>query len=390
MKRFMPFWFWDIIKTEQRLCALERAGLRLTGFSPLTGVFSFEECEKNEAVYRICYAKGCGGLPPKGITAAGWESVCGTGNLYIIKYSGEAPGSAPSYNFWKTLNRIFTYLLFFVVCFIAGAVIGMTGAAIDTHGVNLLIGRIISSPRSYIALCAIALFIAALRVNKKLSKTGIDLGLKGKVLKTVPAENFIYSAEEEKAMLKSGRMIKRAPIGWFYSPDKAEEMVEKMAAKGLKFYRFNNLGTVFYFVKSEPRGFKFVVDYQNEASDEYFAQCRDDGWKLEFTSVTRGMSFIIWSKEYELAETPPEFYSDSATMLKRAKRMAYTFGVPFLIFAAFMIYILIMLVEVGINEDSSLFAVIPVYLICIAEFLIFAARTIGYYLRSKKKYSKNK
>ena len=87
MKKIIPFWFWDVTVTEKKLAELEGSGYHLTSFSPATGIFEFEEGEKKEAIFRICRLKNCCGKAPKGVAANGWESVCGSRNIYIARNS---------------------------------------------------------------------------------------------------------------------------------------------------------------------------------------------------------------------------------------------------------------------------------------------------------------
>lgn len=383
MKKFIPFWFWDVTVTEKKLAALHSLGYHLTAFSPLSGMFTFEEGEKSNVIYRICRLKNCGGEAPKGVAANGWVSVCGSRNFYIAYNPDTETQNIPSYKFWQTANRVSILVIMFVFCYLLGYLSGFGGSAVEG-------GRyVLENPGFVFAAAAeiilLILIICSWKANKNLSKKSADLGLKGFV-KTIPQENFIYSKEEEKQMLKSGQMIKRNPLGWFYAPDTAEKMVEEMARKGWKFYRFDEMGVTFYFIKSEPCNIKFVVDYQGEASDDYYLQGKDDGWKLEFTSIMRTMCFVVWSKEYSEEEECPEFYTDGTTMLKRAQRMAFTLGIPMLIFAVIAAVFIVIL---GI-KDPEMIWIVPIYLLVIVEFVYFSSKTIGFYLRMRKKHNQNK
>lgn len=383
MKKFIPFWFWDVTVTEKKLAALHSSGHHLTEFSPLTGMFTFEDGEKSNVIYRICRLKNCGGKAPKGVEANGWVTACGSKNLYIAYNPDTETQNIPSYKFWQTINRVSILVLVFVFCYFLGFLIGFGGSAVEDGYFVLEKPHFVSAAAMEILL--LILLVSGWKANKNLSKTNADLGLNGFV-KTIPQENFIYSKEEEKQMLKSGQMIKRTPLGWFYAPDTAEKMVEEMARKGWKFYRFDEMGMKFYFIKSEPCNIKFVVDYQGEASDDYYLQGKDDGWKLEFTSMMRTMCFVVWSKEYSEEEECPEFYTDNVTMLKRAQRMALTLGIPMMLFAIFAVIFIIYLI---INADKLL-SLVPIYVLIVAEFILFGSKSIGFYLRMNKKHKQNK
>lgn len=382
MKKFIPFWFWDVTVTEKKLAALHSSGHHLTAFSPLSGMFTFDEGEKNDVIYRICRLKNCGGEAPKGVAANGWVSVCGSKNFYIAYNPDTQTKNIPSYKFWQTVNRVSIIVTMFVFCYFLGFLSGFGGSAVERG--RFVLENIEFTSAAALEIILLILIICSWKANKNLSKKSADLGLKGFV-KTIPQENFIYSKEEEKQMLKSGQMIKKCPLGWFYAPDKAEKMVEEMALSGWKFYRFDEMGVTFFFIKSQPCHLKFVVDYQGEASDDYYLQGKDDGWKLEFTSIMRTMCFVVWSKEYTEKEEGPEFYTDGTTMFKRAQRIAFTLGIPMMLFAIFSVVFSVIL---SIN-DPELIWLVPIYLLFAVEFGFFGSKTIGFYLRMRKKNKQN-
>lgn len=381
-KKFIPLWFSDVIATENKLTKLAEQGQLLTDFSRVTGVFTFEEGEKTSPRYRICLCKGMGSIP-KGLAANGWEEVCAGKGYYVVKHPDINVKDVPSYSAWKTLSRTVLVIFFLILCFALGMLGGYMGAALEDGAVFF------DSPLDYVIVTFGCISLIGLlfgsKGHSKLSKTDSDLKLKGKLLKTIPEDNFIYTPEEEKEMLRSGRMITKFPLGWFYGPDKAGEMVENMAEKGWKFYRLNNMGTVFYFIKSDPCKLKFVTDYQNEATDEYFLAGKDDGWKLEFTSVTRSMSFVVWTKEYE-GEDEPEFYTDGECALKHAKSMMLTFSLPMFITVAALIFIMVSAIadSADIFDDASGIFMVAVICLCSVEYLYFAVKTIGFYIRTRK------
>lgn len=386
INKFFPLWYADIISTEKKLSRLAENGLHLTGFSPATGVFVFEEGDKSSVRYRICYAKGCGGKPPKGISESGWEPVCGNKNYYVVKNTDPNAEKVPSYSSWKTVNRAALLAAFLVICFFTGFAGGAAAAAADA-GENIFSDPVILFG-TVVSAAALAVLIIAFKGNRSLAKTDTDLKLADTVIKTIPAENFRYSEEEEKRMLRDGRMIKKLRLAWIYAPDKAEQWVEEMAAKGWRFYRFNTTGIEFYFVKSEPVKLKFIADYQNEATEEYFQSCRDDGWHLEYTSVTRIMSFVIWSREYE-GEEPPEIYTDAAGAISHARRLALSIGLPMTLVAAVAAAVIAVNLFFCAPEERDI-PMAVIYFILGFEYGLFGSKSIGYYIRTVKKYGEKK
>ncbi len=380
--KFYPLWFVDIIRTENMLSKMSQQGLHPAKFSPFTGVFSFNEGEQGEYRYRICLSRGCNGEAPKGLISGGWEKMCGTRNMYIVRTADKDTQNVPSYSKWLTINRTVLIALFFILCFFAGLFIGAAASAIDTD--ESFLETVIPTQR-YIAV-PLLLFILFFIPNRKMNKqrTGPDTNMKGKVIKTIPAENFIYTPEQEKQMIKDKTIIKKSPLGWFYAPDTAEKMVHDMAQQGWKFYRFNNMGTEFYFVKSEPCKIKMVVDYQNETTDEYLEAARDDGWRLDFTSISRMGGFIIWSKEY--TDTEPDFYSDDEFAYKHAKRRFLAFGLPLMFSTVVMALLIAEMLSLAESTDTMGFILAVVFGAVAIEYLFFGIKTTLYFIRMRKKY----
>ncbi len=383
-KKFFPFWFINVISTEEKLMKLSGNGLHLSDMSYYKGVFVFEEGEQKQERYRICPSKGCGGEPPKGLAESGWERVCGGKNYYVVKNPDPDVKNVPAYDKWKTCNRLWLYGTYMLFCFALGVIIGFFS--------NVLYNDKTPTPcetAAIVILLTVTLIpmIILFKANRRLAKTDTDLGLGGKVFKTVPKENILYTPEEEKQMLKDGRMMKKFLPGWFYAPDKTAEMVEKLALEGWKFYRFDEVGIGMYFIKSEPCHLIFVTDYQNEARDEYFTNAREDGWKLEFTSITRIQCLVVWTKEYAEGDEPPRFYSDMEEMLKYARRMAITFGLGFFFLVAVIAF------DISIYRDmytESPFLAVFMPVMCVAlmaELGFFGGKTLGFYIRTKKKYN---
>lgn len=388
MKRFMPLWFADIISTEEKLRSLAEKGYHLNSFSPLSGMFIFEEGEQKAKRYRICkFSKGSSTVP-KGLIRNGWEEVCKGKVFYTVLHSDPNVESVPSYDSWKTANRFVIILVLMIMCYVIGFFLGFGAAVIEKGTYEEL-----TAPGSIIHICILivsAMIMAiSIKANRKLSKTNTDLNLAGSVIATIPKENFIYTPEEEKAMLKARTMMKKTILGWFYAPDKAEEYVENMARQGWKFYRFDKMGLTFFFIKCEPCLLKFVVDYQQEATDGYFASAKDDGWKLEFTSAVRSMSYTIWSQEYDEEENAPMFYSDDESNYRRAKRSFLTIALPMLISAVlFTLFIVSISADLFDGFMFTALGIIILYIILISEFLFFGIKSLGYFIRMRKKLNK--
>lgn len=379
--KFMPFWFADVVKSEEKLSRLASEGLMLTGFKPY-GLFTFEQGETEQVRYRIVREKKCGGRVPKRFTENGWVKCADSKHYYIIKNADKETEAEPSYKSWVSFYRVVQIVFYLLICFFAGAFIGASAAAIE----NVAEGKAIKLPflitAAVAAIISILLLIYFHRSNKKVLAKNTD-AVKFKF--TIPEENFIYTKEQEKAMLKSKEMIKKSPFFWIAAPDKAEAMVEKMAAEGWKFYRFDKLGQDFYFIKSEPCKLRFIVDFQSEISEDYIALTKEDGWKLEFASVTKKDGYCIWSREYTDDEEIPELYSDNESALNHAKNYLKKMIIPLTV----DVILAVMLIIWCFTDDLGMTPFKIGYMIFMAvialEYGFFAIKSVGYYSRLRKK-----
>ncbi len=391
---FKPFYWLDIVKTEKRLSDMSMSGKHLKSMNFILGTFEFENGEPCRKTYIIRRSPKCRGNAPKKLISEGWETVCGNKNNYAAVCDGESD-TCPSFRGYRRTISIGKIICFFILCFGVGMLSGMAAAFSSRSELPEDNEKYIGSfsefaeknASDYImggVLIALAAAVGAvlIRSGSKYDKlTGDEYDLKF----TIPAGNFTYTKEQEKQMLKNKTMIAKVKPGWFYSPDKGEGYVEQMERDGWNFYRFDKIGVTFYFVKGTPRKVKFVVDYQDDISDEYLSVNREAGWKLQFKSVTKVGGYIMWLKEYDGEE--PEFFSDSESMRKRSKQLAVLYGVTFsYVIIAYAALACLMVKNSGFDKS------IPVIVMCgmiSFEYGLFGMKSISYYFRMREKYKEN-
>lgn len=377
--KFMPVWFADVVKTEERLSEYAAKGLMLSDFKPW-GRFKFSEAEPAELRFRICRSRRCGGKVPKKLIESGWKSVSGSKNYYITAIEKDKCEKLPSYSSWSNLYRIIMAVISFFMCYFVGFMAGFLGSVLSkgTNGKKTGFAVIMLAA----ALVFVFAFVKICRSGKKLktfSENSLDLDL------TVPKENFLYTKEKEKQMLKSGEMIKKSLTAWYLDPVKIEKTVEEMAENGWKFYRLSKWGTTFYYVKSEPCKIKFVVDYQNHATDEYFEMAKSDGWKLEFTSFTRVTSFCVWTKEYTDAEDEPEFYSDSESGCARSRNLMLSLVITAALCDIIFGAILYMIISHNFEDGAFDWFMAAFSTVVIVEFTYVAVMAVVGFIHSKQR-----
>lgn len=387
--KYMPFWFFDIKKAEEKLSKYAEKGLFPVDFKA-NGRFILEEREPEKVRFRIVRSKGCKGKAPRGLVEKGWANDAGSKNYYIVHKDADSVEQVPSYKGQISVYRTIQTIGFFVICYLLGYSFGISVAIFEDieKGEAELIAILVAVVPALIGAILAGLFTLKIHsANKKLlaeSENSVKFSF------TIPEENFIYTKEQEKQMLKSGEMKKKSPAAWITAPDKAEVWVEKMAEEGWKFYRLSKWGNSFYFIKSEPCKLKFCVDYQKDIEDEYISNAKDDGWKLEFASVTKHEGYCIWSKEYTDDEEEPMFYSDSDSALEHAKKYFLSMILPMILIVAMYIFMLADLIFMsGFNGTAAQIIMLVFGAIVIIEYGYFVVRSLGYLLRLKKKNKTN-
>lgn len=378
--KFMPFWFADVVKSEEKLSRLASEGLMLTGFKPY-GLFTFEQGETEQVRYRIVREKKCEGRVPKRLTENGWVKCADSRNYYIIKNADKETDAEPSYKSWVTLYRTLQTVMFFIICFVVGMFIGAGAATLEDIATKEIHWQVLIVP-FVLSVIFILIWRKLHKSNKKVLEKNPD---SVKFDFTIPEENFIYTREQEKAMLKSKEMIKKSPFFWVAAPDKAEAMVEKMAAEGWKFYRFDKLGQDFYFIKSEPCKLRFIVDFQAEISEDYIALTKENGWKLEFASVTKKDGYCIWSREYADDEEIPELYSDNESALNHAKNYLKKMIIPLAVDVILSVWLIIWCFTDDLGMTPFKIGFIIFMAVIAVEYGFFAIKSLGYYSRLRKK-----
>ncbi len=378
--KFMPFWFADVVKSEEKLSRLASEGLMLTGFKPY-GLFTFEQGEAEQVRYRIVREKKCEGKVPKRFTENSWVKCADSRNYYIIKNADKETEAEPSYKSWVTLYRTLQTVMFLCIGFVVGMFIGAGASTLENIATKKVRWQVLIVP-FVLSVIFMLIWRKLHNSNKKVLAKNPDAV---RFDFTIPEENFTYTKEQEKAMLKSKEMIKKSPFFWIAAPDKAEAMVEKMAAEGWKFYRFDKLGQDFYFIKSEPCKLRFVVDFQSEISEEYIALTKEDGWKLEFASVTKKDGYCIWSRVYDEDEEIPEIYSDSDSAMNHAKNYLKKMIIPLTVDVILSVLLIIWCFTDDLGMTPFKIGYTIFMAVIALEYGFFAIKSFGYYSRLRKK-----
>ena len=153
-------------------------------------------------------------------------------------------------------------------------------------------------------------------------------------------------------------------------------------------YRMSRSGNTFYFMKGEPRNVKYFLDFQITVNDSYFEFHKSSGWKMIFTSYSSFTKHTLWGKEYW--DEKPALYSDTSHILKHAKKQCMVYCIlfiPLIIMYLFIIGLNIKMYLEGIPVMRTGLIALIVMLVCMVEFGCFVMKSLGYYLRIRRKVS---
>ncbi len=401
IKRFRPFWSYDVLKTEAWLNKMCLDGYHLKQINYKSRTFVFEKGESINLRHRICYDKYFNGQIPNQLIEAGWRLLLSDIRFYVLTSSCENPSVMPSYLGVLERNRkikfvsglIILIIILYQLPLVSLLVIALISSPSDNvtvvsddafQGGLQIIGAVIYILMYTIILMQVAwliyTFIKLRASNKRIEKLYPSMP---NLSFTTPTDGLM-NKDDEKALAKSNKMIRRIRLAWIYSPDKIENWLEDMESEGYNLYRMSKLGNSFFFIKDTPRKIKYVVDYQNKTGASYFTINTECGWKLIFTSLSRFQAMTVWSHEYGVNGEPPQYYSDEQSKLKNAKKFALAYSLCFFPICAVYIALIIFEISAGVGHTVS-WTTFALQTLIIVEFSAFALRTVLYYFRVKKK-----
>lgn len=388
MKVFKPFWSYDIEKTESWLSFMAEQGYQLTQMNTKKQQFFFEKDAPRIANYWIVYDKSQEHVLPEALQTDGWFSVFNDQKWQVMannKQTAEIKTS-PVRDGIINRNRKLVYVFATLMILLLFSLL----PSFMVLGISLLFTDMpitfVASPfwmvTIFLGLLLIAIYVLVIYTTIKLYKANrrLETG--------VTRQQMDSNGQKElKLLKKSGIVMAKKKFAWNYSPDKLENWLEGMEAKGFHLYQISKLGVTFYFKKGSPRKVSYCADYQNNVDQSYFEMHQDAGWKLMFTSKSMLAKWSIWSGVYKEGESAPQLYSDRIDLKKHAKRVAVTYMSLFIPIIVMYIALLISQLVFELNGQgiSGIFLFnIIVSGILIIEFGIFAMKSWLYYKRIKR------
>lgn len=381
-KVIRPFWSLDIIKTETWLSEMAISGYRLQNVNLITREFIFENDESKTIHYRICRRKAGIKTTSQSLIRSQWYSVFTKEKWNILANENEASELKifPSRESVLKRNRTMKYSIGLLLAFLA-----------FTQIQTIILVTMVLSPNQFSQFLSSGFFISRLLVASSLSYIIVKLNQSDKQIRmengydlTLPKSTILYG-KTETVLRKEGKLIKRIKLAWTYAPDKIENWLEDMEMKGYNLVSINWLGITFNFLKGESRTIKYCVDYQNSVNDSYFEIHKFNRWEMMFTSQIPLMKYTIWRKEY--TDERPEIYSDKHQILKHARKQCLLYCVLFI--PIILMYITTIVSEVRMTSaypDMPFSWTTPIiFAVAIVEYGYFTLRSLGYYLRTRKR-----
>ncbi|MHA6259154.1 DUF2812 domain-containing protein [Sporosarcina sp. CAU 1771] len=305
IKKWRPFWSYDVEKTEKWLSLNAAEGKKLVGVNPNSRMFVFEEAEREKVDYQVVYDRTHAGLP-RALGESGWVKSITEGNWKFIKNGEESIQSFPSREGILRRNRLHSNIVT-VVAFFSGMqsillvllllVLIFSGEPIEGEGQLLWVLGLPILQSLVVVFLAVYTSIKLRRFENKFFETSIDE-------QTTKGETFV-----------------KWKFGWMYAPDLIENWLSDMAAKGNHLVRVGKPGTRFIFEKGAPKHVSYLYDYQLKTSPDYYDIHKSAGWQLKFTTQFSFTKYSIWQKDYEVGEKKPEFTYDALEKKAQVRRV---------------------------------------------------------------------
>ncbi|MFJ7972140.1 DUF2812 domain-containing protein [Psychrobacillus sp. NPDC096389] len=321
IKKWRPFWSYDLEKTESFLSSYALEGKKLVGVNLLSRKFLFEEAEKEEVEYQIIYDASKSKLAGR-LEGAGWENSVTQKKWKFVKNSNQAIHMYPSREGVLKRNRIHSLVLSCIAILygiqLTSFIVAMLSLLFFPEESTFVPSPLWSITILYF-LQVIAVIVLTIYMTQKLR-----------------AFNVKFFRASIDTLPSVGNTFSKWRFGWMHAPDLLENWLSDMAMQGNRLVRVSKLGSEFVFQKSTPKLVSYVYDYQLKASPNYYDIHKNAGWKLVFTSSSWFAKYSIWQKEYEIGEEQPRFTYDSAEKKRQVRKVM-------LVNASFVGYLLVIL-----------------------------------------------
>lgn len=312
MKTFRPLWSYRIEQTESWLAEKASDGQRLVAMNRWTRIFTFEQQQPAQRVYRLNRNKkttlGLSRLEEKGWTADVQEkewTILSAENPTLYPVRDELLYRT-QYHLYIWLVVIFFHLLTTSPLIIMGFIYG--------NGLFNIIPFLIL----FVDISLILLFFYLIRKHLAFQKK--EMGMEERTVRGQKKQYRIY-------------------LGWFYDLPKMEKRLERKASEGLILSRV--YASIFVFVEQEPELRSYQCTFEYKVKSPFFSTFKEMGWQLHYSSRYSFMNYAIWSMAYDHEEEKPliSYVSEERLRnLKRAYRFHLGISVYLILLMAFNLY----------------------------------------------------
>ena len=371
IKRWKPFWSYDVERTEGWLSEMAVEGKELVGLNRLMRVFLFEEgVERERTEYQIVYDKSPSVLPNV-LLKSGWESALSEGNWKFIKNQMDAVRTYPDRDGILKRNRLHTNVLKGVSAWYAVQLVMPIILLLTILFQGFEEANIVPSP---FWILTILYFIQVIGV--------ICLTIYAtRKLRAFERKFFSIEIDESKQV---GETFAKWKPNWMYSPDLVENWLSDMSAEGNHLVRV--WATRFTFERGLPKRVSYVCDTQFRTSPNYFDIHKSAGWQLRSTLPYLLTKYSFWVKGYDERDMKPQFTYDAVEKGMQVRKI--------LLGSVIQLTLLIFIMLLTSRANLSLYQEYgwtPIRLfyvgVLIIIFIIFCSsviRTIKYALRMRK------
>ena len=369
LKKWRPFWSYDVEKTEKFLSEMAADGNQLVDVNIWTRMFSFEEGKRETTAYQVIYDKSQKPLPHY-LEDTGWKTSLSEGNWQFIKNDEELIRAYPVREEILKRNRLHSNILKVIACFYGFQLIMPLTILLALMSTGEA-GTFMPSPLwgitiIYFVQVVIVIWLAIHAARK---------------LRAFERKYFSAMVDEDQP---SGKIIKKWKIGWMNAPDLLEKWLSNMALDGYHLIRVK--GTRFTFEKGEPKYVSYIYDYQLKVSPNYYDIHKEAGWQLKFTSPYAIFKSSLWMREYANGEEKPQLTYDSEEKKMLVRKVLF-YNIGLIIYSAAIVLFVLWLNLPFLKEEGwtiwGRFIVSALSVSLIIPFTSFI-RTLQYVFRMKQ------
>ncbi|WP_438313642.1 DUF2812 domain-containing protein [Sporosarcina sp. FA9] len=371
IKKWRPFWSYDVEKTEHWLAEMAAEGKKVVQVNLITRFFAFEEAVSAKVEYQIIYDKLKSPLT-RTLEKSGWKSRVEEGNWRFVENAKDAIRAYPVRDGILKRNKLHATVATGVSFFSGAQALFML----------LLLLILLTSGEGFEGSGPFGIIVSA-----HLTQSVVIMFLAIYLKKKIRAFEHNYFNTGEDVLNTTGETFSIWKLSWAETPDLLEDWLSDMALRGNHFVRIGKQNGRFNFEKGEPKHVSYVYDYQLKASSLYYDLHKSEGWKLKYTSTFSITKQSIWMKEYKPGEKKPQFTYDPVEEKKRIRKVIIGNALSILFPVAISTFLLWIGIPFYKEEGLTLLIqfLIGVIILSMALPIRLVYRTIRYGLRMRHK-----